>query len=70
MPQLVVAELERQRGRALIEPEPETKLDYLALVDPATFEPVGDEFSGDALLIVAAIIGGVRLIDNHRVLVR
>ena len=54
-------------GRAMIEPEPETKLDYLALVDPASFEPVGEDFSGEALLIVAAIIGGVRLIDNHQV---
>jgi len=52
-------------GEELITGEPETKLDYLALVDPSTFARVGDEHTGSALLIVAALVGGVRLIDNH-----
>jgi pantoate--beta-alanine ligase len=37
--------------------------EYLALVDPATLEPI-DELAGDALLALAARIGEVRLIDN------
>ena len=40
-----------------VEPE------YVALVDPDTFEPV-DALAGEALLALAARIGGVRLIDN------
>ena len=52
-------------GVQMISGEPETKLEYLALVDPETFTPVGENFSGPALLLVAAIVGGVRLIDNH-----
>ena len=52
-------------GTEMISSEPETKLDYLALVDPQTFAVVGDEHTGAALLIVAAYVGGVRLLDNH-----
>ena len=51
-------------GRQVIEAEPSAKLEYLALVDKNTFAPITDDFVGEALLIVAAIIGGVRLIDN------
>jgi pantoate--beta-alanine ligase len=40
-----------------VEPE------YLALVDPDTFEPL-DALAGDALLALAARIGQVHLIDN------
>jgi pantoate--beta-alanine ligase len=35
------------------------------LVDPGTFEPVSENHTGPVLLIVAAQVGGVRLIDNH-----
>ncbi|MEY4411113.1 MAG: hypothetical protein RLZ69_687 [Actinomycetota bacterium] len=52
-------------GEEMITGEPETKLDYLALVDPRTFARVGNGYTGSALLIVAAQVGGVRLIDNH-----
>jgi pantoate--beta-alanine ligase len=38
--------------------------DYLALVDPATFEPAGEDFAGSALLLAAARVGATRLIDN------
>jgi pantoate--beta-alanine ligase len=44
---------------------PEAKLDYLALVNPASFEPIEDGFRGQALMIVAANVGDVRLIDNR-----
>jgi len=51
-------------GREMISGEPETKLVYLALVDPSTFVPLNDGTTGPALLIVAAQVGEVRLIDN------
>jgi len=38
--------------------------DYLALVDPATFEQVDDVATGSALLLAAARVGATRLIDN------
>ena len=44
--------------------DPPLALDYLALVDPATFRPAGDAHSGPALLLVAARAGTTRLIDN------
>ena len=43
---------------------PAVRLDYVALVDPATFEPIEDGFVGRALLIIAARVGNTRLIDN------
>jgi pantoate--beta-alanine ligase len=39
-------------------------LDYLVVVDPATFLPVDDAFRGTALVLVAAVVGSTRLIDN------
>jgi pantoate--beta-alanine ligase len=38
--------------------------DYVALVDPATFEEVPDDHRGEAVLAVAAKVGSTRLIDN------
>ncbi|MGW4031084.1 pantoate--beta-alanine ligase [Streptomyces sp. NPDC004838] len=43
---------------------PPIALDYLALVDPATFTEVPDDHQGDAILAVAAKVGTTRLIDN------
>jgi len=48
----------------VLEAVPAVLPDYLALVDPATFEQVGDHASGPALLLVAATVGATRLIDN------
>jgi pantoate--beta-alanine ligase len=45
--------------------EPRVRLDYLALVDPATFAPVDDGYRGPALALVAATVGATRLIDNE-----
>ncbi|NEB78502.1 4-phosphopantoate--beta-alanine ligase, partial [Streptomyces sp. SID14478] len=39
-------------------------LDYLALIDPADFTDVRDDFAGEAVLAVAARVGTTRLIDN------
>lgn len=43
---------------------PNVKVDYLELVDPVTVEPVNEEFSGTALVLVAARVGSTRLLDN------
>jgi pantoate--beta-alanine ligase len=42
------------------------KIDYFALVDSASLEPLSEP-AGDMRLIAAATIGGTRLIDNVRV---
>ncbi|MGP9019423.1 pantoate--beta-alanine ligase [Streptomyces sp. BR1] len=44
--------------------EPPITLDYLALVDPATFGDAEEGFAGEAVLAVAARVGTTRLIDN------
>jgi pantoate--beta-alanine ligase len=43
---------------------PPVQLDYLALVDPASFANVGADYHGPATLLVAANVGTTRLIDN------
>lgn len=40
------------------------RVDYLALVDPGTFEPIPESYRGEAVLAVAARVGTTRLIDN------
>ena len=52
------------KAAELINQTPETKLDYIAVVDSEIFRPVGDDFRGKALAIVAARVGDTRLIDN------
>jgi pantoate--beta-alanine ligase len=44
--------------------EPGFELDYLAAVNPETFAEVATDHPGDVLLVVAAKVGAVRLIDN------
>jgi pantoate--beta-alanine ligase len=44
--------------------DPPLVLDYLALVDPSDFTEVPDDYSGEAVLAVAARVGTTRLIDN------
>jgi len=44
--------------------DPPLELDYLALVDPSDFTEIGDDFTGEAVLAVAARVGATRLIDN------
>ncbi len=39
-------------------------LDYLVVVDPASFLPVDEHFRGPATALVAARVGATRLIDN------
>ncbi|MEU0411421.1 pantoate--beta-alanine ligase [Streptomyces griseorubiginosus] len=44
--------------------DPPLALDYLALVDPSDFSEIDDDFTGEAVLAVAARVGTTRLIDN------
>ncbi|MGW3308752.1 pantoate--beta-alanine ligase [Streptomyces sp. NPDC001073] len=44
--------------------DPPLVLDYLALVDPSDFTDVDEDFTGEAVLAVAARVGTTRLIDN------
>jgi pantoate--beta-alanine ligase len=44
--------------------KPPVELDYLVLVDPDTFAELRPDHKGHALLLVAAKVGGTRLIDN------
>jgi pantoate--beta-alanine ligase len=53
----------RQIGEQVIAEEPGARLDYFAVVDPETLEPVTDTRRG-ALVAVAAYVGTTRLIDN------
>ncbi|MFC9154006.1 pantoate--beta-alanine ligase [Streptomyces bauhiniae] len=44
--------------------DPPLDLDYLALVDPADFTEIADDYTGEAVLAIAAKVGSTRLIDN------
>jgi pantoate--beta-alanine ligase len=46
------------------EAEPCFELDYATIVNPATFADVPDDHVGPATFVVAARVGGTRLIDN------
>ena len=47
--------------------EPLVELEYLSVVNPATFLPVDDGYHGRAIVLVAARVGSTRLIDNETV---
>ena len=53
----------RQIGEQVMAEEPAARLDYFAIVDPNTLDPVTDTTRG-ALVAVAAYFGTTRLIDN------
>ena len=44
--------------------DPAIRLDYVALVDPNTFDEIDESFKGQALLIFAGRVGNTRLLDN------
>jgi pantoate--beta-alanine ligase len=50
-------------AREVLDGVPEGKPDYVALVDPATFEPAKQAEPGQ-VLATAARVGRTRLIDN------
>ena len=49
--------------------EPRIRLEYLSVVDPATFLPVDEGRAGPALALIAASVGGHRFIDNAEIYV-
>jgi len=61
------AETIANTARTQLEPSPFLKLDYLAVVDEETLQPVVT-IQRPAVLAVAAFYGDVRLIDNIRLL--
>lgn len=61
--------LDLDSARSLVESQPLVALDYFDVVDPETLEPLAENcretpFSGEALALIAAKVGPVRLIDN------
>ena len=50
-------------GMSVVAEEPGARLDYFAVVEPQTLEPVQDVSRG-ALVAAAAYFGSTRLIDN------
>ncbi len=50
-------------ARRVLDQHPAVRVQYLEVVHPQTFEPV-DTVSPEALIVVAANVGSVRLIDN------
>ncbi len=47
--------------------EPRIRLEYLSVVDPATFLPVDEGSTGPALALIAATVAGQRFIDNAEI---
>ena len=47
--------------------EPRIRLEYLSVVDPATFLPVDETHTGRALALIAASVAGHRFIDNAEI---
>ncbi|KRA24966.1 pantoate--beta-alanine ligase [Microbacterium sp. Root61] len=47
--------------------EPRIRLEYLSVVDPASFLPVDEDHRGPALALIAASVAGHRFIDNTEI---
>lgn len=64
--------LEAARAAALeaVDAQALVKLEYLVIVDPETFLAVDAGYWGQARMLVAAIVGGTRLIDNGTIQLR
>jgi pantoate--beta-alanine ligase len=61
--------LDLDSALAMVESQPLVELDYFDVVDPVTLEPLAENcretpFRGEALALIAARVGPVRLIDN------
>jgi pantoate--beta-alanine ligase len=61
--------LDLESAQALVESQPLVQLDYFEVVDPLTLEPLAENcrdtpFRGQGLVLIAAKVGPVRLIDN------
>jgi pantoate--beta-alanine ligase len=58
-PEALVAGMERDVAN-----EPRARLEYAAVVDPTTLEPLAGPIEGPARALIAARVGDTRLIDN------
>jgi pantoate--beta-alanine ligase len=47
--------------------EPRIRLEYLSVVDPASFLPVDEGHRGPAFALIAATVAGHRFIDNAEI---
>jgi pantoate--beta-alanine ligase len=56
-----------EAGKQVVAEEPGVRLDYLAVVDTETLQPI-DDVSHGALVPIAAYVGSTRLIDNIQLL--
>jgi pantoate--beta-alanine ligase len=61
--------LDLDSAQSLVESQPLVQLDYFEVVDPLTLEPLAENckdtpFRGQGLVLIAAKVGPVRLIDN------
>ena len=56
-------------AHAVLDGEPSLDLDYLAAVDPESFSPIDEQYTGPAVLLIAARVGATRLIDNRTLVV-
>ncbi|HEX9088098.1 MAG TPA: pantoate--beta-alanine ligase [Arthrobacter sp.] len=61
--------LDLESAQALVASQPLVELDYFDVVDPHTLEPLAENcrdtpFRGEGLVLIAARVGPVRLIDN------
>ncbi len=58
--------------RSILSGAPEIRVEYLEVVDPATFQPIVqiDQITGPVRIVAAVWLGDVRLIDNLLVAVR
>jgi pantoate--beta-alanine ligase len=52
------------RAKEVIEAEPQVQIDYVALCDPDSLEPI-NRLEKRGVILLAAKVGGVRLIDNR-----
>lgn len=61
---------EHRRTLHVILDSADVDVDYADVVDPSTFAPSSDQQSGEARALIAAIVDGVRLIDNGPVVLK
>ena len=54
-------------GMRVLASAPDLGIDYLAVVNPETLEPLDEVPDGNARVLIAARLGSVRLIDNMAV---
>ncbi|MFM7093113.1 MAG: pantoate--beta-alanine ligase, partial [Actinomycetota bacterium] len=61
------AESARQVAMSDLASQPDIEIEYLDVVDRNSLAPIRDERTENAVVVVAAVVGGVRLIDNVEV---